>query len=573
MADRYLKATGNYSAVATWSATDGGAAGASAPTSADNVYITANGNGLTLTLDAASAAALVLCSGATTATLAGTQTWTIGGNVTLLATMTIPNTITFTITGTGNFAGSTLATLGAINLNGTAHTVSGAFTCVTLTRNGTATKTDSVTFTSGVTLTCTTFAMIGNSATNRLLVKSSTLGTAATITATNWTGTVNVDIMDITATNAVNLSAITGLSGDCGGNTGITFTTTDTLNWKDTDGGNWSDILNWTKTTAVADRVPLPQDTVTFNQIMKSAQTFTVDMPRIGGSVSFAAMTDLGTDPVVSLSNDIFNYGSFTLISGLTYTHNSKVNYFRGRGSYTLTSAGKSPGDILFSAPTGTYTLQDNLAIGGASIKLTDGTLDFNDKNVSAGNLMAYGSNTRTLNMGNGIITLIQTWAGDKVFMIPGGLIFNAEGSTIILTSSGATGHSFVGAGLTYNNVTVTGAGNYALTITGNNTFNVFTLDRSVAAKTITLTAAATQIIRNLQILGYNKNVITISAAATSTIQGNTGYFEGDYLALTNVVATNKYLYFAGDHSTDNGGNTNWIFRHKVRQQLPRRAR
>ena len=52
--------------------------------------------------------------------------------------------------------------------------------------------------------------------------KSSTPGTPATITTTNWTGVTGpLTIKDITATNAVDLSGIE--SYDAGGNTGITF--------------------------------------------------------------------------------------------------------------------------------------------------------------------------------------------------------------------------------------------------------------------------------------------------------------------------------------------------------------
>ncbi|KKN71499.1 hypothetical protein LCGC14_0420780 [marine sediment metagenome] len=92
MADRYLKATGNWADNNTWSATDGGAAGASFPTSADNAYITANGNGLTLTVDVNLSACLSLvCSGATTATLAipAAVSLLVGGSITFTAEMTV----------------------------------------------------------------------------------------------------------------------------------------------------------------------------------------------------------------------------------------------------------------------------------------------------------------------------------------------------------------------------------------------------------------------------------------------------------------------------------------------------
>ena len=89
MADRYLKATGNWADNNTWSATDGGAAGATFPITGDNVYITANGNGLTLTIAATAYCANFICSGATTVTLAGGSDFVMTGNCTLLSSMTM----------------------------------------------------------------------------------------------------------------------------------------------------------------------------------------------------------------------------------------------------------------------------------------------------------------------------------------------------------------------------------------------------------------------------------------------------------------------------------------------------
>jgi len=130
----------------------------------------------------------------------------------------------------------------------------------------------------------------------------------------------------------------------------------------------------------------------------------------------------------------------------------------------------------------------------------------------------------------------------------------------------GAGGGTFVGGDGSYTLMTLQGAGSYALIVTGDNTFGKVIIDRTEEAKTLTGTAASTQTIRRLQLLGNNTNVVTLdSSGAAWTIQGNTGYFEGDYMSLTNVAATEKYLYYAGDNSTDGTGNTNWTFTRKVR--------
>ena len=90
MADRYwVGGTGNWDTTTTnWSATSGGAGGASVPTTADNVIFDANsGTNFTVTINTASRACLDLTiTGVSGMTLAGTQTLTVAGNVSLPST-------------------------------------------------------------------------------------------------------------------------------------------------------------------------------------------------------------------------------------------------------------------------------------------------------------------------------------------------------------------------------------------------------------------------------------------------------------------------------------------------------
>lgn len=408
-------------------------------------------------------------------------TFTLGSSIINCTAFTITVTDTFTVdvnTSTINVTGTGAVALGNanydgadFNLNGTAHTVSGSPTGIAvLTRNGTAANTNSITLTSGTTLTCTTFAMIGNSRANQLLVQSSTLGSPATITTTNWTGTTNVDLMDITATNAVDFSAA-GLNiltiGNAGGNTGITFPATlGTATYADAGDHKASTAANWD-----IGRIPL----VGIDDVTIGA-TITYDMPRMGKSITFT-----GT-PTVSLSNDVSNYGSLTLVAGMTYTHNSKINYLLGRGNYNLTTNGISVYKYTIQAPTGKITFQDNI-VSVSLFAFRGGEIDADNKNLTFSGFVC-DTGTRILNMRSGIFT--STGGGANAWNIfATGLTFDAGTSTIVINHSDATASTFGGAGLTYNNVTVQGAGAYALTITGNNVFNTFKSDDSVANKTI----------------------------------------------------------------------------------------
>ena len=114
-------------------------------------------------------------TGATTLTL-GSSTLNLsdgwyytGSNLTLTA-----NTATINITGTGAFTGGGATTYYNVNLNGTAHTISGSNTFSNLTFKADTTQT--ITFTDGTTQTVTTPVITGSSGKVKTLQGSSTAG-------------------------------------------------------------------------------------------------------------------------------------------------------------------------------------------------------------------------------------------------------------------------------------------------------------------------------------------------------------------------------------------------------------
>lgn len=122
----------------------------------------------------------------------------------------------------------------------------------------------------------------------------------------------NVDFRDIVGAGTANwdLSAITGGSGDCGGNSGIIFTTAQTQYFKHTLGVvNWSDATKWFSNyeRTIAGRVPLPQDNAIFDEnSFTGASTLTLNVPRLGGllinSISQSLAVVLATDLLVFLN-------------------------------------------------------------------------------------------------------------------------------------------------------------------------------------------------------------------------------------------------------------------------------
>ena len=539
-ANRYVRtAGGNYSTAATWASTSGGTDSVAVPTSADDVFLDANSG--QLTVDAASAAKSVNCTGYTGTLTHNAFVWTVAGSVTFVSGMTYTpletSTVTLSATNTLTTAGK-LFPLMILNTGITTTLADGlnfmASKVITLTLNG-----------SSLTLNGQTVS--GNSATKRVLIRTNTIGTTYTIT--NTTGTfANADFRDITLSAAADLSAITGLSGNCGGNSGITFTTAADQHWTSASGGNWSTSGNWTS------RVPLPQDDVYFDNAFSASQTVTADMPRLGKSIDWTGAS--GT-PAWSVNTEITCYGSVTWITGMTRSSWSNQLIYGGRGSFNIFTAGISQASGAIEAFGGTYTLLG--AYTSVSIfTVSGGTLVDNGYSMSVTAFNSTNTNTRAITR-SGTLTVTSTGTV-YTHATATGLTLTDTG-TILLSNVSATSKTFAGGGLTYNDLKIAGGGAGAVIITGANTFNRIYTDGG-GTKSITLPGSTTTTILSGQGLGNATNVITFTASAGSaTVSKAAGKVKWNYVSLTNIPSTGGAVFYAGINSTDGGGNTGWLFR------------
>lgn len=427
----------------------------------------------------------------------------------------------------------------------------------TLTITGTANKTDQ--FNVGANITVSgTFTVNSQSAVNRVLINTPTLGTTKTITAATVVLGNIVDFQDITGAGAATWTiAGTGATdiGDCGGNSGITFSTPVTQTWSGTSGGNWS-ANAWTT------RVPLPQDNVVISSAFSGSPTIATDMPRLGKNLDFTGSTNTFTFNPTNCSL----FGSLTLTSGMTLSGAGNF-IFAGRSSYAITSAGKQFGcQILVQCPSGTYTLNDAFSTS-QNFLLNNGTFDSNDFSVTC---LAFssvsGTATRALTMRASTWTLSST-AATTVWdqSTTTGLTFSGSSSTILINGASANTRTFAGGGLTHGSLTYTVAGSTGqLSITGSNSFSAINFSDASNARSLKFTAGTTTTIRNasgFNVRGTSTKLMTVDSltAATHTLS-STGLQSCDYLSVTNSIATGGGAWYAGANSTNVSGNTGWTF-------------
>ncbi len=472
---------------------------------------------------------------------------TLSGNNTI--TTLTSSGASITVSGTNTITTATFSGGGAI--------ISGACTFGTLNVTGTAVLND--TFNLGANQTITSVLNLdGNSSTNRLLVKSNTMGTARTLTVTGATvsGCSNVDFLDITMTPAVDFSEITGGSGNLGGNTGITFTAADDIYWVG-DSGLWSSTSNWADAsggTGGSGRMPLPQDEAIFDaeSFTVTNRTVTVDVPYVG-SINAVNASNYGT---IYSASTVNCYGDlhlgaigFNTVSGL---------YLYGRDSPMVGCTTYNITGNVYLYPYGTtLTLSDDLYLTG-TLYLRAGTFDCLAHNVIAG---YFDSSTttyvRVLSPDGAIILLNGTAAQAKWNVNATNFTLSANTATIILSNSTANAQTFTGGtGITnYYGLQITGVGAYTTTFTKANTFAYIYVDRVDAAKT--LAGNVTLTVSTLSIPASGTTTVTIT---NTDFSKSGGYVVSDYLVISGSAASGGATFYAGANSTDNGGNSGWIF-------------
>ena len=208
-------------------------------------------------------------------------------------------------------------------------------------------------------------------------------------------------------------------------------------------------------------------------------------------------------------------YGDLTFSSGMTaQAGTGAINFSRPSGTQNITTNGITLDfPITQDGAGGTVQIQDNLTMASnRTYTLTRGTLDINDKVLSAGLFSLANSNTRAIDFGlNGQLLLTGT-----------GTAFNAATSTgLSIAGTGAkismnspTAKTFAGGSFVYP-VTLEQSGLGNLTITGANTFDDMT--NTVQPCTIIFPASTTTSFKAFNVNGTAGNLVSLRSSTSGT--------------------------------------------------------
>ena len=455
MANRYAVATGVWDTTNTsiWSATDGGAPGASAPTSSDKVLLTAASGAITVTLGANVSCLECIQTGFT-----GTLDWagnkiTVNG-VSWVGSATCTNTgtpvveVAYAGSSSVTIAGSSLAEANAVSFNVTAATgaltVSGGVKNLNLTgftgslvnsaRAIYGNLTASATVTYGGGGSTTTFA--ATSGTQVITSNGVTLDFPVTVNAPGAT----IQLADALTLGSTRTFTLTAGGLDLNGNnlTCQTFSSTNTNVRSITSGlgqfycsasSSSGSTVPWTA-NIITGLTLVDRPTINLTGNGSGTAIRGVQCGAVGEAVAPNVNVLAGTDTVNNIASNVFGSFDFTGFSG-SWQNNSRTLYGSLTLSTTMTCA-SGTGIITFAATSGTQVITSNgvtldfpitVAAVGGTVQLADaltlgstrtfthtaGGLDLNGKNLTTGLFSSSNANVRSITSGAGQFYLTGT--------------------------------------------------------------------------------------------------------------------------------------------------------------------
>jgi formylglycine-generating enzyme required for sulfatase activity len=406
---------------------------------------------------------------------------------------------------------------------------------------------------------------ITGTSTIRKWIKSSVAGTVRTITTSGTVTLSYCDWQDITGGTTGGWATGTSI-GNCGGNSGISYTTPITLFWIG-NGGNWSDPNHFSLSSggSTAGVVPLCHDDVRFdpNSITSGSQTITANMPRLGKDIDF---TGVANSPILSAATSNYVFGNLTLVQNMSIVKTATYNYLHlgNRNNCNFTTNNISNigyRGIIVDCYGAKVTLIGNLTCiteAYDNFYLYSGEFDFNDYNSNLYNIFL-GEKTvaRKISLGNGVLTSSAFYSFWSITS-PIGLTINTELSTILNNSTNATTKTFAGSDKIYNNLKFTGTSG-AMIISGSNTFNQLESDTTVGSNTIQLTASTTQALQKLFLnsTSDNKSTVNSTTATNATLSSTKDQFIR-HAVITDVNVTGGGNWYYDANSVTMGDGTGW---------------
>lgn len=395
---------------------------------------------------------------------------------------------------------------------------------------------------------------VSTDATFRSFVNSNTLGTQRTLTCAAVSSLTDVDFRDIVIAGVAAPATGTRL-GNCGNNSGITFTAAANKHWVSASSANWNSNA-WATSSggaAAANNFPLPQDTAIIDDsALTASQTVTLNAVYNYPTIDTSARTNAMT---LSLSQERTIVGGLILGSGVTVSD----SYFIFTNDSLQQLSGSLPRFEINGFSTGGVQLSGSAA-ATTQADLANGTLDLNGETLTAAFFQILGG-TKNVTFNGGTIAVTGSGAVAWSNNNPTNFTTTAGSGTGTISMTSASAKTFTGGGSTYN-CTLNQGGAGTLTIAGTNTFGDIT---NTHAGSSTISLGANQTVSDFTLSGTVGNVITFNSSSSGTrrnISKTSGTVNVTFLNIKDSNGTGGATWdaFTANGNVDGGNNLGWNF-------------
>jgi len=305
-------------------------------------------------------------------------------------------------------------------------------------------------FVGGSTATLTNITLDGQGESSRILLRSTSPGTAWYLNVSGNQSISYVDVQDCNASSGNTIDATDGTSYDSGRNVNWDFGAQERY-WVSGTGGNWTDTNNWSSSSGGSGGACVPglDDVAIF------------DGGGIGGCIidtqavvstmivrsTYTATLSIGASQSLDVS------GSFSIAGG-TFTTNGRP---LGAGSYTQTGGTFNAGGSTINC-NGNFVVTGGTFNGGTGIVNVGGDINFTGGVVNSGSstFILNGSSLQSLVMDGEILNILEI--SNSSFE---GIQFSDNLTCSTFTATTANTHLYFSSGstATLTNITLDGQG------------------------------------------------------------------------------------------------------------------
>ncbi len=320
------------------------------------------------------------------------------------------------------------------------------------------------------------------------------------------------------------------------------------------NGGNWSDTTHWSLTSGGPSGASVPDintnchfDASSFSL---AAQIVVLNQD---GACSDMSWTGVTNSPTFTMSNLLTIGGSFTLANSMTVNGSSTGMVFDSANTNSITLATHSLPlinvEMIFQGG-GVWNIQDDWSMSSLQVFLKEGILNTNDHDIHVRQIydgQAHGvpSGVVVLDLGSSDVTINDALQ----FILTDSTVIGDESNIILIPDV-----DFVNFFMKNNEF----ASVYGQA--GTNTGEAWQLSGIIYAHTLTLDPDVNFSLGNIKTDNLVSNgsaghLVYISGDIQSTEQ-----ISVDYMDITNSICALVTPCYAGTHSHDGGGNSNWVF-------------